>query len=102
MDSYRAPSEVIPYNPNPFEVAIRWKTGVDVLQYLVNNTAERARLLQEVQQRTQGKPRYFIIYHPLLHYDLCVHSECTEFQFITAIYGNWALEVLHLTEKEQT
>ena len=93
------PVDVIPYIFPPTHTSIYWTTAIDVLIHLLDKPDERQAILDEIRRRTQGKPRHFIIYHPLLHYDLILHSSHNQLHFINAVNDLLVLEQLfHLDE----
>ena len=92
MATYTLNYEVIPYLPPPLPVSIYWRTAIDVLAHLRDSPKERRSLLDEVQRQTRNHPRYFIIYHPLLRYDLLLHSRYNDHQFRIAVHSIWMLE----------
>jgi len=85
-------SDIIPYNINLLPFSLYWKSVIDVLAHLDSSPQDRKLLLEEVQCRTQNQPRYFLIYHPLFHYDLLLHSRHNDTHFCIIIDSIWMLE----------
>ena len=91
--------EVIPYTSHPVDISMYWTTATDVLIYLRDRPNERQAILEDIRRRTQGHPRDFIIYHPLLHQDLILHSSHNEFHFINLVNSLLVLEQLFHLDK---
>src|SRR5258708_4451900 len=83
---------VVAYSPHSVTLSWLWKNGADVLQHLLTTQNERQHLLKEVRHRAQGRSHYYIIYHPLLNYDVVAHSSYTDCHLVMVLSGCWALE----------
>ena len=89
---------VIFYYPTDTAISNQWKYGAEVLKHLQNSPVDRSLLLEEAQKRAQNNPRKFTVSHPLLTFQLPIHSHGGDSLFLDALYCYLILEVSLITE----
>ena len=92
--------KVISYNVD-LTISLYWTTALHVLTYLRDTDEDRQKILDLVQHLTQAQPEYVLIYHPLLNYDIILHSLHNDYHFIHMLNGLIILEGLDEDDKTQ-
>ena len=92
------PIEVIPYFPLGYLSDIHWTHATHVLQHLLDHPNERARVLDAVQILSNGRPRSFILYHPLMNQDVRLNTNTSDNTFLHILRLLWIIEDRRQTE----
>ena len=92
---------VLTYDVDPLGISMHWKSAIDVLKFIRDNHKERQDIRDKIRRHAQSSHQFFIIYHPLLHYDITLHSSHDDYCFLHLLNSLIVLEEMYEEEQAQ-